>query len=167
MENCVRFFQQGDAGLRRNTQVPGRQSEAIGKSDRRQTLGADGCEKGLLRRERAVYSSFHWAGCQDTSRRHADRLGSCSQRPLLLFSRTDRRASSGADQAASWSTATRLSGQFVLRARAGTILPSGTRWPIASFGSAGGHSLYVGTPDTPGPDKQWMLSPVTMPSVAV
>jgi len=38
--------------------VPGRHSEAIGKSDRRQTLGADGCEKGLLRHEKAVYTSY-------------------------------------------------------------------------------------------------------------
>jgi len=32
-------------------------SEAIGESDRRQTLGADGCEKGLLLHEKAVYTS--------------------------------------------------------------------------------------------------------------
>ena len=37
--------------------VPERHSEAIVKSDRRQTLGADGCEKGLLRHEKAVYTS--------------------------------------------------------------------------------------------------------------
>ncbi len=38
--------------------VPGRHSEAIGKSDRRQTLGADGCEKGLLRHDKAVYTFY-------------------------------------------------------------------------------------------------------------
>ena len=44
--------------------------------------------------------SFHGAPCHDTSFRHADRVGSCNQRPLLLPPRTDRRASSGALQAA-------------------------------------------------------------------
>ena len=38
--------------------VPGRHSEAIGKSDRRQTLGADGCEKGLLRHAKTVHTSY-------------------------------------------------------------------------------------------------------------
>ena len=44
---------------------------------------------------------------------------------------------------------------------AGTILLSGTLWPIASFGSPGGHSLSWGTQaHRPGPEIQWMLSPV-------
>src|ERR1035437_2189054 len=39
------------------------------------------------------------------------------------------------------------------------------QWPIASFGSPGGHSLSVGTPARgPGPEIQWMLSPVTVSS---
>ena len=37
--------------------VPGRHSEAIDQSDRWQTLGADGSEKGLLRHEKVVYTS--------------------------------------------------------------------------------------------------------------
>ena len=39
----------------------------------------------------------------------------------------------------------------------------GTLWPIASFGSPGGHSLYWGTAARrPGPEFQWMLSPLSV-----
>ncbi len=38
--------------------VSGRHSQAMGEPIRRSTLGADGCEKGLRRREKAVYTSY-------------------------------------------------------------------------------------------------------------
>ena len=37
--------------------MAGHDSEAIGKSDRRQTMGVDGYEKELLLHEKAVYTS--------------------------------------------------------------------------------------------------------------
>jgi len=55
-----------------------------------------------------------------------------------------------------------LHSRGVLRRGAGTILLSGTLWPIASFGSPGGHNLSLGTQaQGPSPAFQWMLSPVT------
>jgi len=38
--------------------VSGRHSQAMGEPVRRSTLGADGCEKGLRRPEKAVYASY-------------------------------------------------------------------------------------------------------------
>ncbi len=104
-----------------------------------------------------------WAGCQHALRSPADSVECCSQRPLFYCARI---CVSGVMSSARSSLALRDAGglhsRFVLRSGAGTILLSGTQWPIASFGSPGGHSLFVGTPARrPGPGLHWILSPVT------
>ncbi len=95
------------------------------------------------------------APCSPLTAPHSPRQAP-PQRPIEIPSISSARSSLALRDAGG------LHSRFVLRSGAGTILLSGTQWPIASFGSPGGHSLSVGTPARrPGPEFQWILSPVT------
>lgn len=106
--------------------------------------------------------AFYGARGQDTGPLHALGSSSCRRRPHSLDCRFD--GSGWGRSSAPYRSPKVFHSRGVLRSRAGTILLSGTLWPIASFGSPGAHSLSLGTRATrPSPAKQWMLSPVTGP----
>ena len=109
-------------------------------------------------------SFFYGVGCQDALPLHTESQRNDSRRPGLSLSRMGPWSAVGsARTSVSRSCSGRLLCMVVLRVRAGTILLLGTLWPIASFGSPGGHSLSRGTAaDRPGPEIPWMLSPLSV-----
>ena len=107
-----------------------------------------------------AWRAFYGARGQETGPLHAVGLFFCRRRPRSLDCRFD--GSGWVRSSAPYRSPKVLHSRGVLRSRAGTILLSGTLWPIASFGSPEGHSLSRGTRATrPSPAFQWMLSPVT------
>ena len=107
-------------------------------------------------------SFFYGARGQYTRPQHAVGPFFCRRRPLALSCRFDD--SGWVRSSAPYRSPKVFHSRGILRSRAGTILLSGTLWPIASFGSPGAHSLSLGTRATrPSPAIQWMLSPVTGP----
>jgi len=113
----------------------------------------------------AVCLSFHGGGCQETLSRRPVRCCVRRRPPRSAVLRVERRCLVSVpgvgvlpqDRSAILllirrrvpglvRQLRRLSGRSVLRAQAGTILPSGPRRAIASIGPVEGHILSVGTP---------------------
>jgi len=112
--------------------------------------------------EKGLWNGFYGAGGQGALSQHASGSFLDRRRPYGLDCRIDESGGRGVRSQAPHRSPKDVHSRGVLRSRAGTILLSGTQWPIASFGSPGGHNLSLGTQaQGPSPAFQWMLSPVT------